>query len=54
MQVEEESVKVVLRREDELLRLWWIVGANLIATMLRRFWHTYLEIIQDFKQRCLF
>ena len=34
-QVEEESVKVGLRREDALCRSKWIVGINLIAAGLR-------------------
>ena len=34
-QVEEESVKVGLRREDALCRLKWSVGVNLIAAGLR-------------------
>ena len=31
-QVEEESVKVGLRKEDKLSRSEWSVGVNLIAT----------------------
>ena len=34
-QVDEESVKVALRREDALLRSKWIVGVNKIAAGLR-------------------
>ena len=34
-QVEEESVKVGLRREDTLRRSKWSVGVNQIATGLR-------------------
>ena len=34
-QVEEESVKVGLRREDELCRSMWSVGVNQIAAQLR-------------------
>ena len=34
-QVEEESVTVVLRREDSLCRAKWIVGVNRIVAGLR-------------------
>ena len=34
-QEEEESVKVVLSREDALWRTKWSVGVNIIATKLR-------------------
>ena len=34
-QVEEESMKVCLRRQDALCRSWWSVGINKIDTGLR-------------------
>ena len=37
-QVEEESLKVDLRREDALCRSMWSVGVNLIAAGLRCIW----------------
>ena len=37
-QVEEESVKVGLRREDALCRLKWSVVVNQISSGLRRMW----------------
>ena len=37
-QVEEENVKIDLRREDELSRLRWSVGINRIAAGLRLTW----------------
>ena len=38
MQVEEESVKVGLRRKDAHCRSKWSIGINQIATGLRRIW----------------
>ena len=37
-QIEEESIKVGLSREDALCRSWCIVGVNLIATGLKCIW----------------
>ena len=37
-QVEEESVKVGLRREDTICRSKWSVGVNKIAACLRLIW----------------
>ena len=37
-QVEEESMKIGLRREDTLCRSKWSVGVNQIAAGLRRIW----------------
>ena len=37
-QLEEESVKFGLRREDVLCRSKWIVGVNLISVGLRSIW----------------
>ena len=41
-QVQEESVKIGLRREDALFRLKWSVGVYQIAAVLRRIWRPTL------------
>ena len=41
-QVEEESVKVGLRRKDALCHSKWSVGVNKIAAALRRIWPSSL------------
>ena len=43
-QVEGESVKVGLRREDGLCRSKWSVGVNQIAAGLRRIWQPSLVL----------
>ena len=35
MQVEDKCMKVVLRREDTVCQIMWIIGVDLFATRLR-------------------
>ena len=54
-QVEEESVKVGLRRRDALCRSIWSVGVNQIVAGLRWIWPPSLVgILPDSKHQCLF